>query len=285
MIEGIDYVKCKLCEYTAKQLHQHITKIHKMVLDEYKEKYSDDITCLNTKNKIGKASAEKFVKNPELRKIASKNGSKTMKMINETGQAFRMPKGYHTEEHKNYMKELMTGRDITWGYKIKENHWSNDEELSKKVTDKIVKKRRKNPKWNNPDRNNFLANWSLDNPDKCGPKMYKKGKHKNKKTNQYEYYRSNFELVYMKKYDLDDNIITYTVKHGIRIEYEYNDKLHSYIPDFLVEYKDGSKKIIELKGRVYDEGILSRKIEAAKQYCKNNNMEFEIIYQKDTNIR
>ena len=37
--------------------------------------------------------------------------------------------------------------------------------------------------------------------------------------------------------DKDDDVISWTKRHGISIPYEYNDIMHNYIPDFLIEYK------------------------------------------------
>lgn len=234
----------------------------------------------NELSKISKTSAEKFIKNPKLREVSSKNGKKAMQYLMENNLRWQMPPGYHTDKHKQYMKELMTGRNVTWSDKIKKNHWTTNDKIKNDTIDKILKTRSKNKFWNSEERRYQLANWSLDNPDKVGPKMYKRGIHKNLKTGENEYYRSGFELEYMKKFDTDNSIKTYTSKHGIRIKYEYDGKYRIYIPDILVEYINGDKKLIELKGRIYNKDIIDSKINSAKTYCRNNDIKFEIIYQK-----
>lgn len=254
-----------------------------------KAKYCSYVCSNNRKRtkeeleKIGKKSKEKFIKNPELLNVVAKNGKKAMKYINDNGLAFRMPVGYHTEDHKKYMSELMTGRDVTWNDKIKENHWSTDLEKREETVAKINKSKKSSVACNTEERRYLLANWCKENPDKVGDKKYKRGKYKNKKKNQYEYYASGFELEYMKKFDADDSIVIWTKKHKIIIEYEIDNKKHRYYPDFLVEYKDGNKKLIETKGRVYDENILLEKNKAADKWCKKNNMTYEIIFQRSPN--
>lgn len=85
----------------------------------YKRKLTDDAL-----HRISVSSSEKFNKRPELKLIAAENGRRVMTMLNRTGNAFRMPIGYHTDAHKNYMSVLMQNRTITWSDKIKDNHWS-----------------------------------------------------------------------------------------------------------------------------------------------------------------
>ena len=233
-------------------------------------------------DKISKASKEKFIKNPELRKICADNGMRIMKYINENGLAFRMPIGYHSEEHKKYMSELMTGREIKWKDKIKESHWSTDPIKREKTLEKIKKSKEISVKWNSEERRNILANWAMNNPDKIGNKSYKRGKYKNRKRNQYEYYASGFERDFMKQLDADDDVVDWTNKHGIIIEYKINDKVRRYFPDIFVEYKTGEKKLIETKGRIYDIDVVLAKIDAAEKWCDNNGMVYDIIFQRSS---
>ena len=188
----------------------------------------------------------------------------------------------HTKEHNDYMSELLKGRNVTWKDKIKKNHWSNDPEMRKKTLDKIKKSRETSEKWNSDKRRNTFANWSMDNPDKVGHKFYKRGKYKNKKRNQYEYHASGFEREFMKQLDSDGAVIDWTKKHGIIIEYNINGKIRKYYPDVFVKYKNGVKKLIETKGRIYDKNIVLAKINAAEKWCKENEMVYEIIFQRSS---
>ena len=46
-----------------------------------------------------------------------------------------------------------------------------------------------------------------------------------------------------------DEVAKWTKNHGIRIPYfNIDDKLAHYIPDFLIEYKNGEQEIVEIKG-------------------------------------
>jgi hypothetical protein len=229
-------------------------------------------------DKISIASKERFINNPNLRNIVSKNGKKAMEYINENKLNFIMPKGYHTEEHKLKMKEMMSGRNVYWGEKIKENHWSKSENKAD-IIKKINKAKIKSVKWNSDSRKNALMNWCLEHPDKTGPKTYKKGKYISIKTNIIEYYQSGLEHKYMKLFDENDNIKHWTKRHNIILEYRYENETHKYIPDFLVEYYNSKKELIELKGRIYNQKIIDAKEMAAIEYCKQNNLEYKIIYK------
>jgi len=119
----------------------------------------------------------------------------------------------------------------------------------------------------------------MDNPDKSGPKFYKKGKYKSKKTKIVEYYASGFELMWMKKLDTDDDVIYWTKKHKIKIPYLYKNKTRNYIPDFLITYMNEHKLLLEVKGRIYNQEIINQKNKVAIEYCKKLNIEYKIIYQ------
>ncbi len=109
-----------------------------------------------------------------------------------------------------------------------------------------------------------------------GVKYFKRGYYTSIKTGIEEFYASGLELQRMKELDKDMNVIKWTKKHHIVIKYEY-DRLRRYIPDFLIQYKN---KIVleETKGRIFDQEKLNLKIEAAKIYCSNNNIEFVMNY-------
>lgn len=231
-----------------------------------------------TRDKIGKASAQKFIDNPSLRGICAINGTKAMNQINSDGRAFRMSKGYHTEEHKRYMKELMTGRDVTWNDKIKENHWSTTEQRDE-IIKQINESKQNSEKWNSEERRYILADWSVNNPSSLGSK-FNTGYYLNNTTKEQEWYDSGFELEYMIKFNEDVTITHWTKKHKIYINYEdVNNKQRRYYPDFLVTYNDGTKKLIETKGWIKDKENLKLKNNAAELYCDENNLIFEIIYQ------
>jgi len=93
----------------------------------------------------------------------------------------------------------------------------------------------------------------------------------------FEYYDSSWELEFMKELEKDPEVIKWTKNHGIIIPYwDQNGKLRGFKPDFLIEKKDGSKEIIEMKGR-HLLPQFKRKMEAAKEWCKARKMTFRVI--------
>lgn len=93
----------------------------------------------------------------------------------------------------------------------------------------------------------------------------------------FEYYDSSWELEHMQEFENDSEIIKWTKNHGIIIPYWDEDgKLRHFKPDFLIEKKDGTIEIIEIKGK----HLLSqfkRKNDAAHGWCKARNIIFRVI--------
>jgi len=273
-------------KYRIKKICKKCENEFEVIPSRYSAKYCS-YKCSNNRirtkdelDKISKGSKQKFIDNPELRNVVAKSGSINIKKANDNGTAFRMPKGYHTDTHKKYMSELMTDRYISdeTKLKIKENHWSNSANVDE-IISKIKKSKETSEKWNSEERINRLANWSMDNPDKIGPKFYKKGRYKSKKTNIEEYYASGFEKTWMGILDDDTDVIHWTKNHKIKIPYTYKNKIRNYIPDFLITYTTNNKTLLETKGRIYNQEIIDAKNEAAIKYCKSIKIEYKIIYQ------
>jgi hypothetical protein len=84
-----------------------------------------------------------------------------------------------------------------------------------------------------------------------------------------EYYDSSWELEYMQELEKPDNdVVKWTKNHGIRIPYFDDDgKYRTYKPDFLVEKKDGTVELHEMKGgHLLQNPITKRKIDAAREW-------------------
>ena len=77
-----------------------------------------------------------------------------------------------------------------------------------------------------------------------------RGKLTNLKKSPYgeEKYDSTLEREYMVELERDHAVAKWTKKHNIRIPYKFLGFARYYIPDFLVEYRDGAKEIHETKG-------------------------------------
>lgn len=131
--------KCQLCNFSFCRLDMHLCT-HDTTPAEYSNLFPDEKFSINfikhqeklkrkslgihgNKGKTawnkGKKSSEKFresireshwAKKPieethEIGKKMSINGTNSMRKINEDGKAFRMPKGYHSEEYKQKLKK------------------------------------------------------------------------------------------------------------------------------------------------------------------------------------
>ena len=71
----------------------------------------------------------------------------------------------------------------------------------------------------------------------------------------------------------------------LHIPYVMNGEKHTYVPDILVTYKDGSQSIIEIKPSwivAEMDQKLSLKIESAKEYCnQRDNINFILLTEED----
>ena len=102
--------------------------------------------------------------------------------------------------------------------------------------------------------------------------------HSNHKSGTYygEHYDSLWELAYMIKLDYEKKL--WTKKHGIRIPYQYENKQHNYVPDFLI---DGCV-IAEVKPKAllnYNGNDI--KVTVGVEYGLNNNMEYILVHYSD----
>lgn len=93
-------------------------------------------------------------------------------------------------------------------------------------------------------------------------------------------YRSGWEVKYMVHLDSDPQVSTWSYEKLV-IEYVSNQrtkKIRKYYPDFQIEYKDGSKVVVEIKpSRRLDQAKVVKKIQAAQAWCQSNNMTYKIL--------
>ncbi len=81
----------------------------------------------------------------------------------------------------------------------------------------------------------------------------------------------------MRELEKDINVKKWTKNHGIIIPYwDEAGKLRGFKPDFLIEKNDGSKEIIEIKGR-HLLTQFKRKMDAAHEWCKVRKMNFRVV--------
>jgi hypothetical protein len=95
------------------------------------------------------------------------------------------------------------------------------------------------------------------------------------------YFRSSYEAIYCYHLDNNEDVDWFTFE-GFRIEYPYKGSNHFYIPDFLIQWKNKTFSIHELKAEFLkeDERVLI-KTEYAKLFAENNNMEFTMLCCKE----
>jgi hypothetical protein len=94
----------------------------------------------------------------------------------------------------------------------------------------------------------------------------------------FERYQSDLERRMMVRLEKDATIAKWMKRHGITIPWIDGQKhQRRYVPDFLVQYDDGRRGVIEVKdpSRV-DSPDVQRKRKAAEMWCKQRNMEYVI---------
>lgn len=95
----------------------------------------------------------------------------------------------------------------------------------------------------------------------------------------FEAYDSELELRVMMRLEADTDVDRWTKRHGITIPWVDNQKrMRRYFPDFLVQYQDGTKKLIEAKDKSrMDSDDVQRKRKAAELWCKRRGMEYFVM--------
>ena len=93
-----------------------------------------------------------------------------------------------------------------------------------------------------------------------------------------EHYDSDLERKMMAKLEADSDVAKWQKRHGISIAWiDTNGRKCKYLPDFLVEYTDGRKALIEVKNpAMMDSPAVLRKRSAAEDWCRRRGMSYEI---------
>ena len=93
-----------------------------------------------------------------------------------------------------------------------------------------------------------------------------------------ESYDSDLEKYYMVELEGMPGVKAWTKKHNIKIPYRILFVTKYYIPDFLVEFNDGSKEIHETKGLPFL-FLLSTKQKkiSAEEYCRKMGWKYKFI--------
>ena len=112
---------------------------------------------------------------------------------------------------------------------------------------------------------------------------FSKGIHYSTKLKREVHYRSSWEKQAYEMLDKDESVVEYT-EEPCRIPYQIEAEEHKrhYIPDLLITYKGGAKKLVEIKPSAlvsHEKNVV--KFKAARNRCKKENWLFE-VWTEDT---
>ena len=93
-------------------------------------------------------------------------------------------------------------------------------------------------------------------------------------------FRSGWEQKYCVYLDSHPDVLTWSYEKTV-IEYISNKrtgKVRKYYPDFYIEFKDGSKKVVEIKPkRKLQQATVLKKATAARQWCMTHGATYELL--------
>ncbi len=112
----------------------------------------------------------------------------------------------------------------------------------------------------------------------------KKGYFFSKKNNKNLFYRSSYELKAFEILEKDNTVLSFEYE-PFKIEYRFNNKLKNYLVDILVNYKDGSSELIEVKPnwQLNELSVIAKK-EALASFAKTNNYKWSIWCEEELDI-
>lgn len=92
---------------------------------------------------------------------------------------------------------------------------------------------------------------------------------------------SALEMLRMRQLDEDGAVARWTKRHGIKVAYVFDSVARYCVPDFLIEYVDGTKVVEEVKGRITRQEIA--KSNATKMWCLGVGLGYRLLTQKMLN--
>lgn len=115
-------------------------------------------------------------------------------------------------------------------------------------------------------------------------KRYHTGVHVSSKTDQHCKYRSGWELKYMEWLDANPDVRSFLYEQ-VRVPYVSNvrtGKIRTYYPDFLVEFIDGSKLLVEVKpSRKLEQSTVKKKLAAAQVWASEHGATLQVLTEKE----
>ncbi len=194
-------------------------------------------------------------------------------------------------EEKSKEKSLKMSKSLKQHYKENDHPWigKNHSEVTKDKTRKTRKERgldqpEKNPMFGKKHSTETKEAISKTRSERIVAGDYslwfKKGNYFSTKLNRELTFQSSWEEKAFKYLDSDETVLTY-LPQPFLILYKY-DHNRNYIPDILVTYTNGNQKLIEIKPTYFLEAAINKaKFEAAKNYCNERNIQFEVWTEKE----
>lgn len=116
---------------------------------------------------------------------------------------------------------------------------------------------------------------------------YKRGTFTSVKTQGICNYRSGWELAYMQYLDSSDVVKSFEYEN-IVIPYVSNirtGKQRKYYPDFLVEYVDGHRELVEIKPKKRLQQVtVQKKLKAAEEWCRASGVTLVVITECELKV-
>jgi hypothetical protein len=113
-------------------------------------------------------------------------------------------------------------------------------------------------------------------------KRYHTGQHNSPKGGIMKY-RSNWELQFMLYLDGNEKVVSYSYE-AIKIPYVSNKKtgkVRNYLPDFFINWEDGTSEVVEIKPKKKLAGALvQKKVLAGEAWCNANKMTWRIVTEE-----
>jgi hypothetical protein len=97
------------------------------------------------------------------------------------------------------------------------------------------------------------------------------------------FYRSSWERLFTELIDSSSLVKKFSYQ-PFRLPYKLDGKTHTYFPDFLLEFKDGRRFLVELKGGREEERVVRAKKRSAVAFCRRNSIEFRLFRSKPSNL-
>ena len=233
-------------------------QLNKEISEEQKEKIRLALTGIERSDKFKNKLSVYMKNNPEGIERATKN-------ILENHCTTGMLGKEHSEETKQKMSIAHSGKEFT------HEHCDNISIGRKKMLEETGGFTREH-------RENISKAVVIQYQNGFEPKLHHvTGWHISPKAGRV-YFRSSYEKKAYIKLDDDDTVETYKVENMTTEYFNPDKKINStYLIDLLIEYKDGSKKLVEVKPEQWlKDEVIKAKIEAGNKKAQSLNILFEV---------